>query len=120
VDGRESIELGLSRFWERSTSSPGEVIKAEDIFDYTRSRLNDRSFAKRFGGGDGEPARQVLAQGNSTFAEAAGRDLARLLGEQQEYRGPSLEAAARPAPCRNGSASSPFRFSVSPRRAPRA
>src|SRR6185503_11354561 len=58
------------------------------------------------------PARSARSwrRGSSAFAELGGRDLARLLGKQQEYRRSSFELRRLLAPCRNGSRVHRFRF----------
>jgi protease-4 len=46
--GAKSVELGLADGFGTVESVARDVVKAEDIRDYTRNRIS-RAFAKRFG-----------------------------------------------------------------------
>src|SRR5712691_1188101 len=61
--GARSIELGLSDGLGSVDFVAREVIKAEDIFDYTKKQDFTERFAKRFGAAMASALAKVLAQG---------------------------------------------------------
>ena len=61
--GARSIELGLSDGFGSVDFVAREVIKAEDIFDYTKKQDFTERFAKRFGAAMAGALAKVLAQG---------------------------------------------------------
>jgi protease-4 len=61
--GARSIELGLSDGFGSVDFVAREVIKAEDIFDYTKKQDLTERFAKRFGAAMAGALAGVLAQG---------------------------------------------------------
>jgi protease-4 len=61
--GARSIELGLSDGFGSVDFVAREVIKAEDIFDYTRKQDFTERFAKRFGAAMAGALAKALAQG---------------------------------------------------------
>ena len=61
--GARSIELGLSDGFGSVDFVAREVIKAEDIFDYTKKQDFTERFAKRFGAAMAGVLAKVLAQG---------------------------------------------------------
>ena len=61
--GARSIELGLSDGFGSVDFVAREVIKAEDIFDYTKKQDFTERFAKRFGAAMASALAKVLAQG---------------------------------------------------------
>ena len=61
--GARSVELGLSDGFGSVDSVAREVIKAEDIFDYTKKQDFTERFAKRFGAAMASALAKVLAQG---------------------------------------------------------
>jgi len=61
--GARSIELGLSDGFGSVDFVAREVIKAEDIFDYTRKQDFTERFAKRFGAAMAGALANVLLQG---------------------------------------------------------
>ncbi|HEY6241367.1 MAG TPA: S49 family peptidase [Burkholderiales bacterium] len=61
--GAKSIELGLSDGFGSVDFVAREVIKAEDIVDYTRRENIAERFAKRFGAAMASAIAKVLAQG---------------------------------------------------------
>ena len=61
--GERSIELGLSDGFGSVDFVAREVIKAEDIFDYTKKQDFTERFAKRFGAALAGAFAKVLAQG---------------------------------------------------------
>jgi len=61
--GARSVELGLSDGFGSVDFVAREVIKAEDIFDYTKKQDFTERFAKRFGAAMAGGLAKVLAQG---------------------------------------------------------
>jgi len=61
--GAKSVELGLSDGLGSVDFVAREVIKAEDIFDYTKKQDFTERFAKRFGAAMAGAFGKVLAQG---------------------------------------------------------
>jgi len=61
--GEKSIELGLSDGLGSVDFVAREVIKAEDIFDYTKKQDFTERFAKRFGAAMASALAKVLARG---------------------------------------------------------
>jgi protease-4 len=61
--GARSIELGLSDGLGSVDFVAREVIKAEDVFDYTKKQDFTERFAKRFGAAMAGALAKVLAQG---------------------------------------------------------
>src|SRR5882672_3456542 len=61
--GERSVELGLSDGFGSVDFVAREVIKAEDIFDYTKKQDFTERFAKRFGAAMAGVLARVLAQG---------------------------------------------------------
>ena len=61
--GARSIELGLSDGFGSVDFVAREVIKAEDIFDYTKKQDFTERFAKRFGAVMAGALAKVLTQG---------------------------------------------------------
>src|SRR6266850_1495537 len=61
--GARSVELGLSDGFGSVDFVAREVIKAEDIFDYTKKQDFTERFAKRFGAAMAGAVAKVLAQG---------------------------------------------------------
>ena len=61
--GARSIELGLSDGFGSVDFVAREVIKAEDVFDYTKKQDFTERFAKRFGAAMAGVLAKVLAQG---------------------------------------------------------
>jgi phosphoribosyl 1,2-cyclic phosphodiesterase len=57
------VELGLSDGFGSVDFVAREVIKAEDIFDYTKKQDFTERFAKRFGAAMASALAKVLAQG---------------------------------------------------------
>jgi len=64
--GARSVELGLSDGFGSVDFVAREVIKAEDIVDFTQKENLAERFAKRFGGAMAGALAKVLAQGESS------------------------------------------------------
>jgi protease IV len=60
--GEKSVELGLSDGYGSVDYVAREVIKAEDIFDYTKKQDITERFARRFGAAMAGALTKVLAQ----------------------------------------------------------
>jgi protease-4 len=61
--GARSVELGLSDGFGSVDFVAREVIKAEDVLDYTKKQDFSERFAKRFGAAMAGALAKVLAQG---------------------------------------------------------
>jgi len=61
--GARSVELGLSDGFGSVDFVAREVIKAEDVFDYTKKQDFTERFAKRFGAAMAGALANVLTQG---------------------------------------------------------
>jgi protease-4 len=61
--GARSVELGLSDGFGSVDFVAREVIKAEDVLDYTKKQDFSERFAKRFGAAIADALAKVLAQG---------------------------------------------------------
>jgi protease-4 len=62
--GARSVELGLSDGFGSVDFVAREVIKAEDILDYTKKQDFTERFAKRFGAATAGALAKILAQGS--------------------------------------------------------
>jgi len=62
--GAKSVDLGLSDGFGSVDFVAREVIKAEDVLDYTKKQDFTERFAKRFGAAMAGALAKVLAQGS--------------------------------------------------------